>query len=380
MLVFKEIIRLLPLMACVSMYCAAAQSQSNNTSAAIPPVLHLLLDDGPSSQLVAFPRGLLSHGGKRKALDQAIIDNPSVSGFLVLDGWQDIETQEGVFDWSHIDSEVARAKSAGKVVRLAIHAGGDSAPAWIFDNYPVVKQVIWYNKQSGDIEWLPAYWDPTYLEIKQRFYQAIGSRYKDEVSVFAISASMVDPNTGDWAFLAKTEEQTQSYIDAGFTEQVFIDAYKRLIDNAMAAFENKRVITAVGPLPTALVSDRYAALHTVLDYVFAAYDNRLIIAKGSLHAATPVPSELPAQNAWNTIDKYSPNVAAQFVWSVSADSEFKMNGGTAYEESAVGDIFLAAAQVGKEYNLRWIEPWSSDLLNPDLAAEIISVANLFQSD
>lgn len=361
-------------------FTLALSNPTSNVAIGQSSATGTILDDESVSELVDIPRGLLSHGNKGRALDQAIIDHDNVSGFLVLDGWDDIEVTEGVFDWSHIDSEVARAKAVGKVVRLAIHAGGDSAPQWIFTNYPDVKQVIWYDKVSGDIEWLPAYWDPVYIEIKRRFYEAIGTRYANEPAVFAVSASMVDPNTGDWAFRAGTDEQIQSYLDAGFTEERFIAAYKTVLDYGMAAFQNKRVVTAVGPVPLTLVSDKFFAVHEVLDYAYATYGDRLIIAKGALHAATPDPATAPSDSQWQTISKYSPNVAGQFVWSVSGDPDFKMNGGTPYDSSEAAVIFRRAAENGKRYGMRWIEPWNVDFLNPDLQDEIANAALLLQSD
>ena len=328
----------------------------------------------------ALPRGIISTSGKRKPVSQTILDNPNITGFMVLDGWSDIEFSEGVYDWTHIDMEVARAKVAGKVVRLAIHAGGDSAPKWIFENYPEVNQVIWYNKTTEATEWLPAYWDSSYVEIKNRFYQAVGERYKDEASIFAFSVSMIDPNTGDWTFAVETDEQLQSYLDSGFSETVFINAYKNLLDNAMAVFGSKYVVTAVGPIPRQLVSDSYDAVHQVLDYAYTSYGEKLIIAKGSLNAATPSPAELIANNPWNTIFKYSPNAAAQFVWGVTNDPAFKMNGRNPYDSSEQKTIFWNAVLKGKSYNLRWIEPWAVDLDNSNLEDEIRNAAVLFSSD
>lgn len=327
-----------------------------------------------------LPRGIISTGGKRLPIDQAIIDNPNVSGFMVLDGWDDIEKSEGVYDWSHIDTEVARARAGGKVVRLAIHAGGDSAPAWIFDRYPNVSKIIWYEKRTGLPIQIPAFWNPAFIELKRGFYEALGNRYQDEASVFAISAAMADPNTGDWSFRAETAEQVQSYLDAGFSEALFISAYKTLLDNAMVAFRNKYVITAVGPVPLALVSDNYSAIHEVLDYAYNSYGNRLIIAKGALHAETPDVNDLSSDNQWGTILRYSPNVIGQFVWSVTNDPEYKMNGKTPYDHNQAGDIFWNAVAIGKGYNLRWIEPWSIDILNAELQGEVIAAAFLLGSD
>ncbi len=329
--------------------------------------------------LPRVPRGVISHGAKGRPIDQEILDNPNVTGFLVLDGWNDIETAEGVFNWEHVDSEVARAEAAGKHIRLTIHAGGDSAPAWIFQNYPQVKRIIWYDKITGEPLWIPAYWDPDYVQIKSRFIEAMGNRYKDTATIFATSVSMADPNTNDWAFVVLDETQKQSYLDAAFTEEAFITAYKQLIDTAMAAFPNQYVVTAVGPIPRVLVNDKFAAVHQVLDYAYATYGDRLIIAKGALHAAIPEPSESDG-TAWETMMIYAPHTAGQFVWGVTRDPDYKMNGKIPYGASEIPAIFRKAAERGKQYGMRWIEPWRIDLLNPNLQDEIAYAATLLSED
>ena len=288
--------------------------------------------------LVPMPRGVISHGANGRPIDQKILENPNVSGFLVLQGWHDIEPVEGVYNWQHIDSEVARAKAAGKVIKLTIHAGGDDTPVWIFANYPQIERIIWYDKITGETLWIPAFWDPEYIRIKRRFIEAVGTRYKDTESIFAASVAMADPNTNDWAFVVQDEAQLQTYLDAGFSEAAFIDAYRQLIDTAMAAFPKQYIDTAVGPIPRALVKDKFAAVHQVLDYAYAAYGDRLIIAKGALHAAIPDPVDAD-DTAWETMKIYSPNTAGQFVWNVTRDPEYKMNGKVPYSESEIPIIF-----------------------------------------
>ena len=326
------------------------------------------------SALEDIPQGLISHSGNRQPIPQKILDNPYVTGFLILDGWQNLEPQEGVYDWSHIDSELARAQAHGKIVRLALHIGGDDAPAWIMQNYPEIKQIAF---TKNDVQkWVPAYWDPTYINLKVRFYQSLGARYKNHPAIFALPVSMADPNTGDWSFRISDELEEQSHRDAGFSEQTFIDAYKKLIDAAMNAYGNKLAETAVGPLPRQLVSDQYHAVHTVLDYAHANYPERLIAAKGALNANTPQPGIATNLGLWQTIYDYRPLVAAQFVWSVSRDPEYKMNGRVPYSEAEASNVLKQAFEVGKSYDLQWIEPWKDDLLNPDLESTMIYGADL----
>jgi hypothetical protein len=57
-----------------------------------------------------------------------------------------------------------------------------------------------------------------------------------------------------------------------------------------------------------------------------------------------------------------------------------MNGKQPYSESEIPAIFRKAAEMGKKYGMRWIEPWRIDLLNPDLQDEIAYAASLLSKD
>lgn len=329
------------------------------------------VQDDPTSELLPMPKGIISTGAKGIPIDQRIINNSFVDGFMIIQAWNEIETSEGVFNWSHIDSEVNRAKSANKIVRIAIHTGGESVPDWVTLNYPTIKEIFVYDKQTSEKRYHPAYWDATFIEVKSEFYKAIAERYKNNNNtVFAISVSMVDPNTGDWAFRIDDDEQKQSFLDAGFTETVFIEAYKQLIDNAMVNFNNKYIITAVGPVAVQLVSDKYFAVDEVLEYAFGNYGDQLVIAKGSLNANTPDPTTSNDLRTWQVIWDFRPRCAGQFVWGITNDPDFKMNGGNAYSENEKGTIFKKAFETGLKYKLNWIEPWNIDILNPDLQDEL----------
>jgi hypothetical protein len=57
-----------------------------------------------------------------------------------------------------------------------------------------------------------------------------------------------------------------------------------------------------------------------------------------------------------------------------------VNGKQPYSESEIPAIFRKAAEMGKKYGMRWIEPWRIDLLNPDLQDEIAYAASLLSKD
>src|SRR5215467_4213020 len=61
---------------------------------------------------VPVPRGVFSLVAAGKPADQSTLDNPDVVGISIRQDWADLEPSEGNFDWSFLDSEVARVAAA----------------------------------------------------------------------------------------------------------------------------------------------------------------------------------------------------------------------------------------------------------------------------
>ena len=60
-----------------------------------------------------------------------ILNDPRIVGLDLGDQWPDIEATEGVYDWSSLDSELAKAEAHGKKVLLGIVSGGLNVPDWL---------------------------------------------------------------------------------------------------------------------------------------------------------------------------------------------------------------------------------------------------------
>src|SRR5438874_13833281 len=77
-----------------------------------------------------IPRGVFSLFGTGTPATNDALENPDVAGISVRQNWVDLEPSEGNFDWSFLDSEVAKAAAAGKVVLLRIITQGGK-PTWV---------------------------------------------------------------------------------------------------------------------------------------------------------------------------------------------------------------------------------------------------------
>ena len=81
--------------------------------------------------------GLLVTGTSGLPISAEVLAHPDIAGFLIHQGWKDVETSKGVFDWGHLDTELASAIANNKVVRPALHIGGDDTPKWLYDDLTI---------------------------------------------------------------------------------------------------------------------------------------------------------------------------------------------------------------------------------------------------
>ena len=64
-------------------------------------------------------------------ISPSILAAPYVKGILVRFGWSDIETAEGVYDWSVIDGLLSQAAASGQQITLGVMAGY-LTPSWVY--------------------------------------------------------------------------------------------------------------------------------------------------------------------------------------------------------------------------------------------------------
>ena len=67
-----------------------------------------------------IPKGIFSMPAtETNGFPDLILNDPRIVGLDIGGKWPDIEATEGVYDWSSIDSELAKAEAHGKKVLFA---------------------------------------------------------------------------------------------------------------------------------------------------------------------------------------------------------------------------------------------------------------------
>jgi hypothetical protein len=105
--------------------------------------------------------------------------SPYAGGDNPLVYWATLEPQDGVYNWSALDSAIARAQAAGKKIIPRIYTNlagwGQGTPSWVFN-----AGAAWYYNndlsQSGGVR-QPVPTDPVFKQKFGTFPQALGARY-----------------------------------------------------------------------------------------------------------------------------------------------------------------------------------------------------------
>ena len=130
----------------------------------------------------AFPRGVFSLSNTDRIANETVLNNPDVTAISLRQGWASLEPTEGVFDWTFLDSEVARAAAAGKQVMLRIGTQ-TYRPAWVTAAIENAGGTFFTFLDHGVPTTIPVFWDPTWLAKKTAMITALGEHFTDNPAV-----------------------------------------------------------------------------------------------------------------------------------------------------------------------------------------------------
>jgi hypothetical protein len=305
-----------------------------------------------------------------------ILNDTRIAGLDLGDQWQDIETTEGGYDWSTLDTQLAQAEAHGKKVVLGITSGGLNVPDWLLTNYPNIQPFTFidpnpHHSTYGQPVTMPVFWDPIFLAKKIAFIQAAAARYASHSSIAVVSCSFANSTTGDWN-IPDSPEDIANWVAAGYTTELMVNAGETLIDATMAAFPNQNVVMPIGRNTTGLDPSVDYLSETVVDYATTTY-GRFITTRFSLSATTADPAVDTSLDNWGVVFDQCPNVAGQMLWNVSGDSTYRMNGGVAGNPAT---ILLNAITIGAHYGMQYQEIYLVDLEDSTLSSVITTAKTL----
>jgi fibronectin type 3 domain-containing protein len=318
-----------------------------------------------------IPKGIFSMpAAETNGFPDQILNDPRIVGLDIVDFWADIEATEGVYDWSYMDSELAKAEAHGKQVVLGVVSGGVNVPDWLLAN-PNVQTFTFiddnpYHSTYGQPLTMPVFWDPIFLAKKIALIQAAGAHFASHSSVVVVNCSFANSMTADWNIPGEPPDLL-NWQQAGYSTDLMVNAGEMIIDATMAAFPNQNVVMGIGRGAGDLDPTSDYLSEAIVDYATTTY-GRFITAKFSLAANVDDPAiDTFSLFNWQVLFDQSPTVATQMLWFVSGDSTYRMNGGI---PGIPATILLNAVIIGTHFGTQYQEFYEADLEDPTLSATI----------
>lgn len=303
-----------------------------------------------------IPRGVFSSGRAGQPTDPRVLANPAVDGISIREQWQELEPSKGVYDWSFLDEETARAEKAGKKLLVRILSEGQSTPPWVLNEgvrvYPFESRNPW----GQAVGKFAIFWDPNYLAEKKAMIEAVGAHLSGNAAVQVVAAICASARTGDW-WIPHTPADVEHWHAVGYTTEKMIDVCKQIIDVTMRSFPRQFVTLAVGRNGTLDPDPDYVARATI-EYAHSRYPGRLIVQKNSLSAVTPLPGQGDFfQIVWDN----RPDVAGQMLWFSFGDPNCRNNGGRVPCDPEA--TLRKSIDIGLRYEMKYIEIYQRDVIN-----------------
>ena len=301
------------------------------------------------------PRGVFSLYPAGNATRDAVLTNSNVDGVSIRQDWSELEPSEGVYNWSFLDSEVARAAAAGKPVLLRVNTQAHK-PNWVTNAVAHAGGTFFTFDTDGVATTIPVFWDPTFLAKKTSMIAALGAHFTGKTTIKIVWTSFANASSEDWSVPHASTDIT-NWFNAGYTSQKMIDAGAQIIDATMAAFPNQFVTIAVGGSGN-LDSDATYVARSAVAAAKAKWPGRLIVQKNDLSTINPPAPGTGTlfQPLWDN----RPDVAGQMLDSCYGDSTYRNNGGVPDD---AGHILRKSVDLGVGYGMKYIEIYQNDVLN-----------------
>jgi hypothetical protein len=309
----------------------------------------------------------ISHGGiyalgkADSPTPLAIYSNPYIDGIAIRASWYLIETGDGVYNWSYLDSEVQAAANAGKQVSLRITAGVET-PNWV---YSAGAQGFTFQDKTGQMAKIPVPWDSVYLTKWEGFIQALGKRYGSNPAVVSVKLTGINTDSGE-TNLPYSPTDIVNWQKIGYTRTKVENAWNSIVDTWAAAFPSQQLtmmLTPVGFPPIDSNGNTFSSLHNadsqivtdMTNYGIATYGSRFALQNNGLSDYWICPQVASQAAALTT--------GYEMLWYVTNDPSYRMNNGTAVNirtalQNAMNSALAAHAQ--------FLDIYIPDVTNPYL--------------
>lgn len=200
----------------------------------------------------------------QKTLQTETWDSPHITGVFLRLRWRDVNPSLGVYDWTVLDREIMQAVSKDKFYSVAVLAGEDGTPEWIFNSAPPVNRLtLDANEQDsrcryrsfGDVT------DPDYATYYKAMLTNLAAHLKSNADWYRrlayIKPSGANNTTAEnrlpngckpvagAACGGVPSCNNRTWVAAGYTPQKLYDFYQDIFTHIAARFPDKSMTYAL---------------------------------------------------------------------------------------------------------------------------------------
>lgn len=346
----------------------------------------------------AFHRGIYSLTASGATPSAKALTNPYVAGIVIRTSWGSIETSEGRYDWSYLDTQIQAAKKSGKRLAIHIKAGStqsDALPAWLRANPKL--QLFSYFRDGAKIT-VAAPWDPIYLEKLTSFIRAVGNRYRNESTIAYLRLGGGQSILSGWEASRELYDASGSnrisWQEAGFRQDRLFDASKQTIDAFAEAlpstvlWDEPETVEAWQDIPG--MTNKTSASKVITAYGLSRPNYG--VWREDLHACTatnPPPGQSSYLDLFKILWSAPGRDGAQMVWNVQdgtqdIPSSFRMNPKNCVSDEDgdsdvdQADVLRKALDTALAYGMPYVEVYQADVADPDLQQTLSYAASQFR--
>lgn len=316
-------------------------------------------------------KGIFSFGKGENFPNTASLKLDYIAGMSSIFSWESMEPQEGRYDFTELESEIAWASKNKKILNICLYAGNKS-PSWLKSkNIPMIH---WRSDLREDqakkanasysIETAPAFWDKSYLNYWGNFIDAFATKYKNNETIGYITITGPTPKDLSTGTVIKHEDDWQKIIDAGYTYEKHFSAWKNTIDHFNREFPNKALVIALGPLRPG-GSSTLKLSEAVVDYVIDKKYNNVhflcVILNDTWFKTSIVSTQL--RNLFKRTRINGQTFGYQLIYSAQRMDGFKT------QKNKVLIDYNETLNIAIEDGASWIEIWHDDIIDPKFRAE-----------
>lgn len=192
------------------------------------------------------------------------LKSPVFTGIVIRERWGRLAPLPGVYDWTFLDQQVARAARLNKQYILAIYTG-NNAPLWL--GTPLYK-------------FAPYPWDQTMLMAHGHMVAELGRRYAGDPNLVGVELSGPTRGPSGSLELMLADGLTRQ---PGYSPQRMVASWAQCVDQYAAAFPWCALISDGGVAP----GGRDATItQGVFDYLYANYPDQANVSHCALKANT----------------------------------------------------------------------------------------------